>query len=86
MDYTKGAVYSQLERNPPSPKFHVMFDAVGNTDVPLYTHSEKYLAPNGIFVSVGMTPQSMSSFIQTLHYVFEIARPAIFGGTRRTWK
>ncbi|PSS37418.1 hypothetical protein PHLCEN_2v722 [Hermanssonia centrifuga] len=87
VDYTKGPVHEQLARNPPSPKFHVIFEAVGGTDVALYTSSEAYLAPGGIFVSVGIHPHGgMSGYKQALHYLWELNRPSLFGGIQRKWK
>ncbi|KAJ3536779.1 hypothetical protein NM688_g6791 [Phlebia brevispora] len=86
IDYTKGPVHEQLSHDPPSPKFHVIFETVGATDVDLYTHSEKYLAPGGIFVSVGIHPHGISGFGQALRYIWELTRPSFLGGTKRTWK
>ena len=66
------AIHEQLERNPPTPKFHVIFETVGGTDVPLYTHCEKYLAHGGVFVSVGVMPyDGPSTVTQALRYFLE---------------
>ncbi|KAI0689116.1 hypothetical protein BC835DRAFT_1407907 [Cytidiella melzeri] len=85
IDYKKAPVYKQLEENPPSPKFHVFLEAVGNTDVYMYSHSEKYLAPGGIFISVGPFPHGLSDIAEFLHLVFELVRPGFLGGTKRQW-
>lgn len=62
-----------------------MFEAVGTTDVELYTHSEAYLVPGGIFVSVGPTaPQD--GVLRFIRFVVEIFRPRILGGVDRPWK
>ena len=77
-------MYKQLEENPPSPKFHVFLEAVGITDVKFYTHSEKYLAPGGIFVSVGPYPHGFSGFLESVHLVLEaFIRPRFLGGVKR---
>ena len=87
IDYTKGPVYEQLERDPPTPKFHVFIEAVGNTELELYTHSPAYLAPGGIFISVGPQPDGLKGIPHLLHYVFETyMRPVFLGGTPRTYK
>lgn len=87
IDYTKGPVYEQLERNPPSPKFHVFIEAVGNTDVKLYTHSPAYLAPNGVFITVGPQPSGLKGLPEWMHYSMEaFVRPVWLGGTPRTIK
>ena len=87
IDYTEAPIHEQLERNPPTPKFHVIFETVGGTDVPLYTHCEKYLAPGGVFVSVGVMPyDGLGSIAQACRYALELYRPRFLGGTNRSWK
>ncbi|KAI0086310.1 hypothetical protein BDY19DRAFT_960779 [Irpex rosettiformis] len=84
IDYKKAPVYKQLEENPPSPKFHFLLEAVGITDVTLYTHCEKYLAPGGIFLSVGPYPHGFHGFLEALHLTFEaFLRPKFLGGVKR---
>lgn len=78
-------MYEQLERNPPSPKFHAFIEAVGSTDVKLYTHSEKYLAPGGSFVSLGPTPHGLSGIAELLQLAFSVVWPKFLGGTNRKW-
>ena len=80
-------MHEQLERDPPQPKFHVFLEAVGNTDVELYTHSARYLAPGGIFISVGPQPDGLKGLPRFGRYVWEtVLRPKVLGGTPRTWK
>lgn len=87
IDYTKGPVHEQLERNPPEPKFHVFLEAVGNTDVEMYTHSAAYLAPGGVFISVGPQPAGWKGMPRFGRYVVEaLLRPKILGGVPRKWK
>lgn len=58
IDYTKvGPLHVHLSQNPPTVKYNVILEAVGIFDPSLYTHSKPYLAPNGIFVSVGPQPK-----------------------------
>lgn len=83
IDYKKAPAYQQLLDNPPSPKFHAILEAVGNTDVPLYAKSEAYLAPGGLFISVGPYPHGLSGFGQLLRLLLEICRPAFLGGVKR---
>ncbi|KAI0343538.1 NAD-P-binding protein [Trametopsis cervina] len=85
IDYTQGPIHKQLEANPPSTKFHLFLEAVGNTDVKMYTHSEKYLAPGGHFISVGPFPHGVGGFFEMLHLCVELVRPAFLGGVRRKW-
>ncbi|KAG6831298.1 hypothetical protein H0H92_011505 [Tricholoma furcatifolium] len=60
IDYTKTPLHEYLAANPPSPKFHVILDAVALTDISLYSNSPAYLAPNGIFLSTGPMPKNLS--------------------------
>ena len=85
VDYTKGRVHEQLERNHLNPKFDVMFEAVGVTDVELWTHSASYLAPGGTYASVGMWPGE-DGYARMFRYMWETIRPAWLGGTKRKWK
>ncbi|KAF9790683.1 hypothetical protein BJ322DRAFT_1135184 [Thelephora terrestris] len=83
-DYTKQPIHEALVQNPPSSKFDVILEAVGNAFVPLYTHSEAYLAPNGAYISVGPTPHGLGETLSLLWNVF--LRPKWAGGTRRRFK
>ncbi|TFY82743.1 hypothetical protein EWM64_g1270 [Hericium alpestre] len=60
IDYTKQDVASYLKKNPPSPKFHAIFDAYGLSDPSLYSKSEDYLAPGGLFTCVGPQPHGFT--------------------------
>ncbi|KAG6907897.1 hypothetical protein DXG01_007004 [Tephrocybe rancida] len=61
LDYTARPIHEALISHPPSPKFNVIFEAVGISDPALYTHSPAYLAPNGVFVSNGPFPKDTST-------------------------
>ncbi|KAF7972651.1 hypothetical protein HWV62_17324 [Athelia sp. TMB] len=77
IDYTAGPLHQALITNPPSPKFHVIFDAVGLSDSSLYKHSRLYLAPNGCYVSV--SPNELNA--QALGLLFHgYLRPRWLGG------
>ncbi|RDB24078.1 Zinc-type alcohol dehydrogenase-like protein C16A3.02c [Hypsizygus marmoreus] len=89
IDYTKAPLHQYLTEHPPSPKFHVILDAVGLIDPSLYTHSPAYLAPNGIFVSTGPMPHSTSASelwktVKTGFHCFLL--PTWLGGTKRQYK
>ena len=87
IDYTKGPVYKQLESDPAKTKYHVFLEAVGNTDVELYTHCAAYLAPDGIFISVGPQPDGWKGVPRLGRYLWEtLLRPKVLGGTSRKWK
>ncbi|TFK55244.1 NAD(P)-binding protein [Heliocybe sulcata] len=89
VDYTKEPLEKQLTEKPPSPKFHVIFDAVGLLDPSLYTHSPAYLAPDGIFVSTGPQPKGINAkeMKTTAKMLWEIfLRPGWLGGTKRKWR
>lgn len=83
-DYTKQPVHEALVQNPPSSKFDVILEAVGRAHVSLYTHSEAYLAPNGIYISVGPTPHGLGETLSLLWNVF--LHPKWAGGTNRQFK
>ena len=89
IDYTKGPVHLQLEALAPEPKFHVFVEAVGDTNVELYTHSPAYLAPGGIFVSVGPQPSPLGvrGMPRFARYIWgAVLRPRWLGGTPREWR
>ena len=85
VDYTKQDLATFFSQNLPSPKFNVILDAVGLADGSLYAKSEKYLAPGGVFVSVGPTPTGWSSTLQLLKLITDLVRPTWLGGVRRKW-
>ncbi|EIW84972.1 NAD(P)-binding protein [Coniophora puteana RWD-64-598 SS2] len=80
VDYTKKPLAQHFTENPPSPKFDIIFDAVGLTDQSLYRESEAYLKPEGAFVSTGPVLGGLPSMI------LQSIRPSWLGGTKRTWK
>lgn len=87
IDYTKMPLYSYLLQNPPSTKYQVIYDAVGVIEPSLFTYSENYLAPNGIFVSSGPMPKKISlteawNLVKTLFAMFT---PAFLGGINRKY-
>ncbi|KAF8061553.1 hypothetical protein FPV67DRAFT_1704135 [Lyophyllum atratum] len=89
IDYTKQPLHEYLAANPPSPKFHIIFDAVALVDPSLYTHSPAYLAPNGIFISTGPMPKNTSAselwkVVKTVFAAF--LTPTWLGGTPRKYK
>lgn len=88
MDYTQLDVPRYLAEQAPSPKFNVIFDAVGSADPSLYTLGEAYLSPNGIFVTTGPLPQraSVAEFWKLLKTLGAIITPRWLGGTKRAYK
>ncbi|TFY78567.1 hypothetical protein EWM64_g5447 [Hericium alpestre] len=85
IDYTKQDVPTYLQKNPPAPKFHAIFDAYGLADPSLYTKSESYLAPGGIFASVGPQPHGFSGAFHVGKLLWCSFMPALLGGVRRRW-
>ena len=83
-DYTKQPIHEALVQNPPSSKFDVILEAVGRACVPLFTHSEAYLAPNGTYISVGPTPDGVGETLSLIWNVF--MRPKWAGGTKRQFQ
>ncbi|KAJ7201371.1 NAD(P)-binding protein [Mycena pura] len=84
IDYTQAPLVEQLKSNPPSPKFHAIFDAVGLTDPVLYLNSALYLAPGGKYVTAGTLPKTRKEFSGMLRQVFEgFLRPTWLGGVQR---
>ncbi|KAG5643800.1 hypothetical protein DXG03_009623 [Asterophora parasitica] len=87
IDYTKEPIHKHLLAHPPSPKFNVIFDAIGISDPSLYTSSSAYLAPNGVFVSSGPFPKDASApeLWNLAKTVAAISTPRWLGGTPRRW-
>ncbi|EED78401.1 predicted protein [Postia placenta Mad-698-R] len=56
VDYTTGPLHATLAANPPSQKYHVFLETVGLLETSLYTSSEAYLAPGGIFLDSAGSP------------------------------
>ncbi|EED85578.1 predicted protein [Postia placenta Mad-698-R] len=86
VDYTTGPLHATLAANPPSQKYHVFLETVGLLDTSLYTSSEAYLAPGGIFVSTGPQPKGfdIAGLSRLAWKIF--LQPRWLGGTKRTWK
>lgn len=78
-------MYEQLAKNPPSPKFHGFLEGVGSSDPLFYTRSEAFLAPGGVFTSIGPQPAIGGGFTGLARLVFEVVRPRVLGGTNRKW-
>jgi NADPH:quinone reductase-like Zn-dependent oxidoreductase len=74
-----------LSKNPPSPKFHVIYDAVGLVDPSLFTYSAKYLAPGGIFISTGPLPQAWSDTWNVIRTFGAMIIPSWLGNVNRKY-
>jgi NADPH:quinone reductase-like Zn-dependent oxidoreductase len=87
IDYTKAPLHETLLKDPPKTKFHFIFETVGLVDQSLYTHSEKYLAPNGIFLSTLPSPNNLypSELFKMALMVWQL-RPRLLGGVNRSWR
>lgn len=86
IDYKKGPLYKQLESIDPPRKYNLILEAVGITDPDLYTHSNKYLAAGGMFITVGPHPHSFAEFGQLLHLLSATMRPRFLGGVKASWR
>lgn len=88
IDYTKVDLPKYLTESAPSPRFHIIFDAVGLSDPSLYTSSEAYLAPNGIFVTTGPLPQNSSAaeIWNVVRTLGSAITPWWLGGIRRSYR
>ncbi|KAI0639459.1 NAD-P-binding protein [Trametes polyzona] len=83
-DYTKAPLHEQLIAANVTPKYHVFLEAVGILDPALFVHSPAYLAPNGVFLSVG--PQG-SALGQIASFAWNVVlRPGFLGGVKRKWR
>jgi len=87
IDYTQVDLPVYLSQNPPSTKYNIVFDAVGLLDPSLYTRSEAYLAPNGIFVSSAPVPQKGwgAELWNVFRTIGAIITPRLLGGTKRKY-
>lgn len=85
LDYTKAPLVETLTSNPNAPKIDVFFEAVGFTTTDLYRASEKYLAPGGIFLSVGPTTPTPGGGIFSFLWT-TLFRPTWLGGVRSKFK
>ncbi|EKM55673.1 uncharacterized protein PHACADRAFT_195714 [Phanerochaete carnosa HHB-10118-sp] len=86
VDYTKGPVYEQLAKDPPTPKYHVFLEAVGTADPLFYTCSGAYLAPGGTFVTVGPQPSTSGGYVGIAKLMLAIMTPRFLGGVKASWK
>jgi len=87
LDYTQGPLHEHLVQHVPDPKYDVIYDAVGLTDPSLFTWCEKYLAPNGVFISNNPFPKntSVSELWKGLKGLFAMFVPASLGGVDRRY-
>ncbi|KAF8504133.1 hypothetical protein BU17DRAFT_58327 [Hysterangium stoloniferum] len=83
IDYKVTSVIEHFMLNPPSPKFHDIFDTVG-LSAELFTASPAYLAPNGSFVSVGVLKGGFGNILMA--FVKTELWPSWLGGTNRKYK
>ncbi|KAH8829659.1 chaperonin 10-like protein [Flagelloscypha sp. PMI_526] len=60
VDYTTEPLQNQLANHPLNPRFHAFIDAAALSDRGLYKHSPKYMDSNGIFVTTGIYPHSVT--------------------------
>ncbi|KAJ3504181.1 hypothetical protein NLJ89_g8070 [Agrocybe chaxingu] len=88
IDYTQEpGLVKRLTEHPPSTKYNIIYDAAGLIDPALYSHSAKYLAPNGIFISTGPIPHtlSFSEVWKGIRTMFAISMPAWLGNVNRRY-
>ena len=79
-------MHETLAANPPTPKYHVILEAVGLVDPALFSHSEAYLAPGGTFVSVGPQPNGFD-VVALAKLAWKVwVQPGFLGGARRSFK
>lgn len=85
-DYTKAPLYTQLVQSAPSPKYSIIFDAVGLIDPSLFTYSPAYLAPGGVYVSTTPMPSASWDGVKNLFKtLIAVNTPRWLGGTPRKW-
>ncbi|KAI0735098.1 NAD-P-binding protein [Earliella scabrosa] len=83
-DYTKAPLHEQLIAAAPNPKYHVFLEAVGILDPALFVQSGAYLAPGGVFISVGPQGKGIGNMA---HFAWKVLlQPGFLGGTKRKWK
>ncbi|KAI0335216.1 NAD-P-binding protein [Cubamyces sp. BRFM 1775] len=83
-DYTKSPLHEQLAAANKEPKYDVFLEAVGFLDPTLFVKSAAYLAPRGVFISVGPQGSGLGNYVSFAWNVF--LRPSFLGGTKRKWK
>jgi len=85
-DYTTKPLQELLSEIAPSPKYHVFLDVVGG-DNALYTHSEAYLAPNGLYIYLLGGVRAYSDVPSEMFHFFKaFLLPTWLGGTKRTFR
>lgn len=67
-----------------TPKYDVFYETVGILDPALFVHSPAYLAPKGIFLSVGPQGSGIGNIVSFAWNV--LLRPSFLGGVKRKWK
>ncbi|KAI0311550.1 hypothetical protein OF83DRAFT_1177450, partial [Amylostereum chailletii] len=83
IDYTKQDLATHLAQHPPEPKFDAILEAVGLVAGALYALSEKYITPEGAFMSVGPLPGGMGDIPKLGGLVYGMVMPKWLGGVRR---
>ncbi|KAI0655132.1 NAD-P-binding protein [Cubamyces menziesii] len=85
-DYTESPLHEQLAaaNKDKEPKYDVFLEAVGVLEPTLFVKSAAYLAPRGVFISVGPQGSGLANFVSFAWNVF--LRPSFLGGTKRKWK
>jgi len=83
IDYTQSPPHIYFVSNPPSAPFNLILDTIW--DQPdLFLNSGKYLAPSGVFISVGAAIPSFSELPWLFWKNFQVvALPAFLGGVNR---
>ncbi|KAG8848861.1 hypothetical protein FRB96_000993 [Tulasnella sp. 330] len=86
IDYTISPPHELFVKNPPSPLFDVIFDAVATTTW-LFVNCASYLKPDGIFVDTGANSGAHLSWSRTPWLIAGAAQvyllPSWLGGTNR---
>ena len=80
-DYTKAPLHEQLKAAEPAHQYDVFLEAVGTMDPTLFVESAPYLAPKGMFISVGPQGGGLGRFLWKV-----FLQPGFLDGTKRTWK
>ena len=88
MDYTKVDLAKHLSKAYSTSKFDYIVEAVGISDPSLYTWSDLYLSPQGMFVSVepqpkGLYPSELWNITKTSLAIFW---PKFLGGNKAAFK
>lgn len=73
-------MHRQLERAPTTTKFHLMFDGVGDQNVPLFSH---LAPPGGMYVTVGAPRFTPRALLNGLWLLWAARMPRWLGGYAR---